>query len=102
MQDEIEETVAAFRATLEEGAPPEGVTPCVAAIWHLERGDWGAAHALVQDEEGADAAWVHAHIHRVEGDLGNADYWYARAGKPPHEGSFDEERSEILAVLLTG
>jgi hypothetical protein len=62
-------------------------------------GDWDAAHALVQDDPSSEAAWVHAHLHRVEGDLGNAGYWYRRAGKPVARGDLDEERRAIEKAL---
>ena len=53
----------------------------LAALWWAAKGEWDKAHEIVQDEDDADAAWVHAYLHRVEGDLGNAGYWYRRAGK---------------------
>jgi hypothetical protein len=62
-------------------------------------GDWDGAHALVQDDPSAEAAWVHAHLHRVEGDLSNAGYWYRRAGKPVATGDLDEERRAIKTAL---
>ena len=69
----------------------------------LAKGDWDKAHAIVQDDEGdAEAAWVHAHLHRVEGDESNAGYWYARAGKPHAKNSHVEEWNEIAGVLLAG
>ena len=52
------------------------------ALGLVAAGDWDGAHALVQDDPSPEAAWVHAHLHRVEGDLTNAGYWYRRAGKP--------------------
>ncbi|MES1201502.1 MAG: hypothetical protein ABUS57_08630 [Pseudomonadota bacterium] len=65
----------------------------------LAAGDWDGAHALVQDDPSAEAAWVHAHLHRVEGDLGNAAYWYGQAGQPVARGDLDEERRAIEATL---
>ncbi len=65
----------------------------------LAAGDWDGAHKAVQDDPSPEAAWVHAHLHRVEGDLGNARYWYARAGRPEATGSLDEERGEIARSL---
>jgi hypothetical protein len=62
-------------------------------------GDWDGAHAIVQDDESPEAAWVHAHLHRVEGDLGNAGYWYRRAGKSVATGDLDRERQEIEKAL---
>lgn len=58
-------------------------------------GDWDGAHKLVQDDPSPEAAWVHAHLHRVEGDLDNAGYWYRRAGKPKASGGLDDERHAI-------
>ena len=62
-------------------------------------GDWDGAHKLVQDDPSPEAAWVHAHLHRVEGDLSNAGYWYRRAGKPVATGDLDEERQAIEKAL---
>ena len=64
-----------------DAAIPPADPPALAALWHAHRGDWDRAHVLVQDAQGADAAWVHAHLHRLEGDEGNAGYWYHRAGR---------------------
>lgn len=62
-------------------------------------GDWDGAHRLVQDDPSSEAAWVHAHLHRVEGDASNAGYWYRRAGKPVAAGGLDEERQAIEKAL---
>ena len=70
------------------------------ALWRAAKDDWDGAHALVQDETSAEAAWVHAYLHRVEGDLGNAGYWYRRAGKPVAKSALDKEWAEIAAALL--
>jgi hypothetical protein len=92
--------VAVFRASPK---PLEGASPALTALWHAARGEWDKAHALVQAEETTAAAWVHAYLHRVEGDEGNAGYWYARAGKPRAKGTTDEEWIEIAnAALLEG
>ncbi len=69
------------------------------ALQLLADGDWDAAHELVQDDPSAEASWVHAHLHRVEGDLANAGYWYRRAGKPAASGGLEEERRAIEAAL---
>ncbi len=69
------------------------------ALRLIEAGDWDGAHVLVQDDPSADAAWVHAHLHRIEGDLGNAGYWYRQAGKPVARGDLDEERRAMIAAL---
>ncbi len=62
-------------------------------------GDWDGAHRIVQDNSSPEAAWVHAHLHRVEGDLGNAGYWYRRAGKPAATGDLAAERRGIEKAL---
>ena len=69
------------------------------ALARLAAGDWDGAHKMVQDDPTPEAAWVHAHLHRVEGDLANARYWYARAGRPEATGGLDEEREEIARAL---
>jgi hypothetical protein len=69
------------------------------ALGRLSALDWEGAHAIVQGLDGRDAAWIHAHLHRVEGDLGNAAYWYRLAGRPLATNGTDEERSEIVVAL---
>jgi hypothetical protein len=74
-------------------------TPTLKALTLLAAGDWDGAHTLVQDDPSREAAWVHAHLHRVEGDLSNAGYWYRRAGKPQASNGLDDERQEIEKAL---
>jgi hypothetical protein len=69
------------------------------ALRLLAGGNWDAAHDLVQEDPTPEAAWVHAHLHRVEGDLANAGYWYRRAGKPVARGDLEEERRTIERAL---
>jgi hypothetical protein len=70
------------------------------ALWWAARDDWDKAHRLVQDEDSREAAWVHAYLHRVEGDLSNAGYWYRRAGRPETKAALEDEWAEIAAALL--
>jgi len=93
-------TMADFKAGLAGAAPAPDLEPPLAALWWAAKGDWDAAHKLVQDESSADAAWVHAYLHRVEGDLGNAGYWYRRAGKPVATGSVETEWEQMVSALL--
>ena len=75
--------------------------PAIAGLWWAAQGNWDRAHACAQEGEGGKAAdWVHAYLHRVEGDLSNAQYWYARAGKPVSEASLEDEWDEIARALL--
>jgi hypothetical protein len=94
-------TPTAFKDSMAQAAPPTGSSVALQALWWAGKGDWDQAHKLVMSVSGADAAWVHAYLHRVEGDLGNARYWYAQAGRRPAAGAFDEEWSAIVAALLS-
>ena len=91
-----------FRASLSGTAPVSGLEPPLAALWWAAKGQWDAAHKIVQDEDTVDAAWVHAYLHRVEGDLGNAGYWYQRAGQPVAKDSLEAEWERIVSALLGG
>ncbi len=70
------------------------------ALWHDGRGDWQRAHEVAQDVPGQDGAWVHAYLHRKEGDTGNAAYWYRRASRPVVTGDLRAEWEAIVAELL--
>ena len=89
-----------FRASLTDSAPAEGLAPPLAALWWAAKGQWDQAHRIVQDESPADAAWVHAYLHRVEGESGNAGYWYRRAQRKVATGALDAEWAAIVATLL--
>lgn len=89
-----------FRASLKDPTPPQALSPLLAALWHAARDEWDSAHGIAQDDNSADGAWVHAYLHRVEGDEGNAGYWYRRAGKPHCESSLESEWTEIARALL--
>jgi hypothetical protein len=93
------ESMADFKASLSDTAPAPELNAPLAALWWAARGKWDEAHKIVQDEDDADSAWVHAYLHRVEGDLGNAGYWYRRAGKPVATGSLDTEWEEMVSAL---
>ena len=94
--------MAEFKASLKgASAAPQFHAP-LAALWWAARDDWDRAHRIVQDETTADAAWVHAYLHRVEGDLSNAGYWYRKAAKPAASGSLQAEWEEIVSALLGG
>jgi hypothetical protein len=93
-------TPAAFRASLAQQAPPPDLAPPVQALWWAAKGDWDKAHTIVMKDESHEAAWVHAYLHRVEGDLPNAGYWYRAAGKPVAAGALEAEWGAIAAALL--
>ena len=93
-------TLDEFRKTLRSASPPS-VAPALVALWHDARGDWDAAHRVAQDVADETGAWVHAYLHRKEGDLSNAAYWYRRAKKPIESGSLADEWTAIAEALLT-
>jgi hypothetical protein len=72
------------------------------ALWWDGKGDWERAHAIAQDVGGADGAWVHAYLHRKEGEVGNAAYWYKVAGRGVATGDFRKEWEWIVGELLAG
>lgn len=89
-----------FKESLKENQAPAGLQGPLLALWKAGRGDWQGAHEVVQDDEGKQAAWVHAYLHRDEGDAANAAYWYRRAGRPVCGLSLDAEWEEIVQEVL--
>lgn len=86
-----------------ETAPPAGLSLALQGLWHDARGDWERAHACAQDDRSKAGSWVHAYLHRKEGDVGNAGYWYAKAGRrmPAAGTTLDAEWAEIARALLS-
>ena len=93
-------TLEDFKASLADTTPPDGLSAALLGLWHQGRGDWTLAHETVQADKGDAAAWVHAHLHRVEGDEANAGYWFRRAGKPHTKGPLPQEWAEMATTLL--
>ncbi|MBD3403156.1 hypothetical protein GF420_09700 [candidate division GN15 bacterium] len=94
-------TLEEFLATVDTNTPPDNLSPPLHALWIEAKGDWDRAHEIVQNSDTPETAWVHAYLHRKEGDRGNAAYWYRRAGQRPlGDGSFDDEWRTIAAELL--
>lgn len=82
--------------------PPAGLSAAAQALWYLKKGDWEKSHGLAQDIDDAQGSWIHALLHLVEGDLGNARYWFSLAGRPAvkptqAEALWDEIAAEVLA-----
>jgi hypothetical protein len=92
-------TLEQFRQSLASGSPPRNDF-ALAGLWWDAKGDWTRAHESAQQDEGPAGAWVHAYLHRKEGDDSNARYWYSRAGKKPSGASFEDEWEEIATALL--
>ena len=92
-------TIEQFRRSLSDAQPPD-LAPLLQALWHDAGGDWERAHAITQDIDDDSASWVHAYLHRKEGDPGNAAYWYRRARKPVATDPLDDEWARIVLALL--
>jgi hypothetical protein len=90
-----------FEASLSENEPPAGLSAAAQALWWDAKGDWAKAHGCAQAQDDATGAWVHAYLHRKEGDSANADYWYRRAERPPAVVSLDREWAMIAEALLS-
>ena len=89
-----------FQLSQNQSTPPPGLSLVLQSLWFDAKGNWDKAHDLAQEEDGATGAWVHAYLHRKEGDLSNARYWYNRAGKPVYSGTLEEEWAAISEALL--
>jgi hypothetical protein len=93
-------TLDEFHKSLTANALPNGLTLALTGLWWDAKGDWSRAHESAQQDEGMEGSWVHAYLHRKEGDQGNAAYWYRRAGKPVCRESPDAEWLRIVRSLL--
>jgi hypothetical protein len=89
-----------FKAFLDNDLPPANASIYLRALWYDAKGDWQKAHELIQDYTDKDASWIHAYLHRKEGDVWNADYWYKKAGKLRPASSLEEEWSQIAEALI--
>lgn len=93
-------TFSAFQDSLSQSQPPEGVSPYLASLWWEGKGNWQRAHDIIEHLDTDTAAWVHAYLHRREGDTGNARYWYSRAGRKLPALSLAEEWAAIVNELI--
>lgn len=90
-----------FKKSLTQLAPPVDLEPLLKALLFDAKGDWNKAHDLAQEVGGSEGAWVHAYLHRKEGDPGNASYWYSNAGKEKPEYSLEQEWESLAKHFLT-
>ena len=89
-----------FQQSIKDNNLPAGISVYLQAMWYDGNGDWHKAHSLVDNLEGSTACWVHAYLHRKEGDVWNADYWYRKAGKKRPVVSLQQEWESIVKALL--
>ena len=93
-------TLDEFMGATNKPTPPAGLDDVLLSLWWDRKGDWEKAHEHAQAAETRDGSWVHAYLHRKEGDASNAAYWYRRAGAPFPEVSLDQEWQELVQVFL--
>lgn len=93
-------TLREFKESLHGAAPPAGLPPALVAMWHDAKGDWHKAHETAQDIKSAAGAWVHAYLHRKEGDHPNARYWYREAAKEVARDALEHEWERIVEAML--
>ena len=93
-------TLAEFQLSQKQSALPPGLSYGLQALWYDAKGDWDKAHELAQKDAGPSGNWVHAYLHRKEGDASNARYWYGQAAKPVYSGSLEDEWTAIADALL--
>jgi len=89
-----------FMRSLELSDPPESCTPCLKALWYDKNEDWVKAHQIAQKINTKDGSWIHAYLHRKEGDRSNAAYWYSRAGRTVPQISLSEEWESMIGYFL--
>jgi hypothetical protein len=93
-------TISIFKESLSYSEPPQNSSVHLQALWYDAKNNWNKSHELIQDVEDANAAWIHAYLHRKGGDISNADYWYRRAGKKRSSLSLEQEWEEIVTDLI--
>jgi len=93
-------TVISFKESLLNDTEPPGISTYLRSLWFDAKGNWEKAHHIIQDIEDKTAAWIHAYLHRKEGDIGNADYWYTRAGRKRPTLTLEQEWESIVKELL--
>lgn len=93
-------TFTQFKESLSTESPAGEISVYLKALWFDAKGDWEKAHTIIQDIESANASWIHAYLHRKEGDTGNADYWYHRAGKKRPALTLEKEWEAIVNALI--
>jgi hypothetical protein len=89
-----------FKSSLTNSSVPAGLSNSLRALWYDGKGDWNEAHNIAQEIRTAEGSWIHAYLHRKEGDSGNAAYWYHRANQPVCKTSLQEEWEAIVKALL--
>lgn len=90
-----------FIISIKNDSPPNECPAPELAMWHALNYNWDSAHHVAQSINNDIGSWIHAYLHRIEGDLSNATYWYQRANRPLYQGSQEDEAEEIIRFILT-
>jgi hypothetical protein len=93
-------TYEEFVASLSSDNPPAELSNLLKALWYDGKGDWDMSHTIAQDIHDKNGSWIHAYLHRKEGDIFNAGYWYRQAGKAEFAGSLHEEWASLVQTFL--
>jgi hypothetical protein len=93
-------TLTEFKASLNSDQPVNGLSVQLKSLWYDGKGDWHQAHAQVDQLSDQSSAWVHAYLHRKEGDVWNADYWYSKARQTRPNVSLEEEWEALVVHFL--
>ena len=93
-------TLAEFQNSLLSDDPPKQLNPILLALWHDAKGNWEKSHDIVSDIGTKEASRIHAYLHRKEGDIWNADYWYNRAGEKRKDITLEEEWEFLVKKFL--
>ena len=93
-------TFEQFQQSVSQSSPPSDISKHLESLWYDAKGDWEKSHNIIQDLSDSNSSWIHAYLHRKEGDIWNADYWYNRAGKTRPAITLDEEWEEIAKKMI--
>ena len=93
-------TFEQFQQSLSQSSPPPAISKHLESLWYDAKGDWEQSHNIIQEINDSDASWIHAYLHRKEGDTWNADYWYSRAGKTRPAITLEAEWEKIVKRIL--
>lgn len=93
-------TITEFKESLSLEQPISGYSAQLTSLWYDAKGDWHQAHMQVDQLNDKDSAWVHAYLHRKEGDIWNADYWYSKARQICPNIPLEEEWERLVLQFL--
>ena len=90
-----------FKESIKQKEPPDNLNGVELALWYAVKGNWDMAHNIAQEIHSEAASWIHAYLHRQEGDIENAHYWYRRSEKEAYSGSLEIELDDIIKSIIS-